>query len=187
MESALSRQGSRLQQRSAQFLVHGAGAWLFESISSRRYTDAAHCAQADRFAPQSAHLLQSSRGSDLVLYPAQGRLDVRKLRHAAGRVVAAGRRGRRLCDSRRRGARLARLLVDDERRGRSSACAGMDQLHARTGCQPAADAAPGSCQHVDGFESSDKTHIIWIEPVEDIQQREALWSRIVSGDRPERF
>ncbi len=36
-------------------------------------------------------------------------------------------------------------------------------------------------------ESSDKTHIIWIEPVEDIQQREALWSRIVSGDRPERF
>ena len=36
-------------------------------------------------------------------------------------------------------------------------------------------------------ESNDKTHLIWIEPVEDIQRREALWSRIVSGDRPERF
>ncbi|MEX3931668.1 PotD/PotF family extracellular solute-binding protein [Paraburkholderia phymatum] len=36
-------------------------------------------------------------------------------------------------------------------------------------------------------ESTGKSHIIWIEPVEDIQKREALWSRIVSGDRPERF
>jgi putative spermidine/putrescine transport system substrate-binding protein len=36
-------------------------------------------------------------------------------------------------------------------------------------------------------ESSDKSHIIWIEPVEDSQRREALWSQIVSGDRPERF
>ena len=36
-------------------------------------------------------------------------------------------------------------------------------------------------------ESSDKSHLIWTEPVEDIQRREALWSRIVSGDRPERF
>ncbi|MEI6001908.1 extracellular solute-binding protein [Paraburkholderia bengalensis] len=36
-------------------------------------------------------------------------------------------------------------------------------------------------------ESTGKSHILWIEPVEDIGKREALWSRIVSGDRPERF
>ncbi|MBN3767729.1 extracellular solute-binding protein [Burkholderia sp. Ac-20365] len=36
-------------------------------------------------------------------------------------------------------------------------------------------------------ENTDKSHILWIEPVENIDRREALWSRIVSGDRPERF
>ncbi|MBK5149158.1 extracellular solute-binding protein [Burkholderia sp. R-69608] len=36
-------------------------------------------------------------------------------------------------------------------------------------------------------ENSDKAHILWIGPVEDIQRREDLWSRIVSGDRSERF
>lgn len=36
-------------------------------------------------------------------------------------------------------------------------------------------------------ESSEHAHIVWIEPVEDSARREALWSRIVSGDRPERF
>jgi putative spermidine/putrescine transport system substrate-binding protein len=36
-------------------------------------------------------------------------------------------------------------------------------------------------------ESADKTHLVWIEPVEDIHRRETLWTRIVSGDRPERF
>ncbi|SOF00449.1 Spermidine/putrescine-binding protein [Burkholderia sp. OK233] len=36
-------------------------------------------------------------------------------------------------------------------------------------------------------ENSDKAHIVWIGPVEDIQRREDLWSRIVSGDRSERF
>ncbi|MGV7244990.1 ABC transporter substrate-binding protein [Caballeronia sp. M23-90] len=36
-------------------------------------------------------------------------------------------------------------------------------------------------------ESSEHAHIVWIEPVEDGRRREALWSRIVSGDRPERF
>jgi len=36
-------------------------------------------------------------------------------------------------------------------------------------------------------ESTDKSPILWLEPVEDIQKREALWGRIVSGDRPERF
>lgn len=36
-------------------------------------------------------------------------------------------------------------------------------------------------------ENSDKAHIVWIGPVEDIQRREALWTRIVSGDRSERF
>ncbi|WP_322024100.1 extracellular solute-binding protein [Burkholderia sp. BCC1977] len=30
-------------------------------------------------------------------------------------------------------------------------------------------------------------HLVWIQPVEDIARRESLWSRIVSGDRPERF
>ena len=30
-------------------------------------------------------------------------------------------------------------------------------------------------------------HLVWIQPVENIARREALWSRIVSGDRPERF
>jgi putative spermidine/putrescine transport system substrate-binding protein len=30
-------------------------------------------------------------------------------------------------------------------------------------------------------------HIVWIGPVEDIQRREDLWARIVSGDRSERF
>jgi putative spermidine/putrescine transport system substrate-binding protein len=36
-------------------------------------------------------------------------------------------------------------------------------------------------------ESTGSSHILWLEPVEDIQKREALWGRIVSGDRPERF
>jgi putative spermidine/putrescine transport system substrate-binding protein len=35
--------------------------------------------------------------------------------------------------------------------------------------------------------SSDSAHLIWIQPVENIEVRESLWSRIVSGDRPERF
>lgn len=30
-------------------------------------------------------------------------------------------------------------------------------------------------------------HLVWIQPVEDIARRASLWSRIVSGDRPERF
>jgi len=30
-------------------------------------------------------------------------------------------------------------------------------------------------------------HLVWIQPVENIARRESLWSRIVSGDRPERF
>ncbi|MGF6770147.1 putative spermidine/putrescine transport system substrate-binding protein [Paraburkholderia sp. GAS199] len=33
----------------------------------------------------------------------------------------------------------------------------------------------------------DSGHIVWIGPVEDIQRREELWSKIVSGDRSERF
>ncbi|OJA87693.1 ABC transporter substrate-binding protein [Burkholderia ubonensis] len=32
-----------------------------------------------------------------------------------------------------------------------------------------------------------RQHLVWIHPVENIARREALWSRIVSGDRPERF
>ncbi|WP_345814994.1 extracellular solute-binding protein [Paraburkholderia sp. PREW-6R] len=36
-------------------------------------------------------------------------------------------------------------------------------------------------------ESNDQARIVWIGPVEDIQRREALWTRIVSGDRSERF
>ncbi|WP_416340361.1 ABC transporter substrate-binding protein [Paraburkholderia sp.] len=36
-------------------------------------------------------------------------------------------------------------------------------------------------------ESRDNAHIVWIGPVEDIQRREDLWRRIVSGDRSERF
>jgi putative spermidine/putrescine transport system substrate-binding protein len=36
-------------------------------------------------------------------------------------------------------------------------------------------------------EHSDSAHIVWIGPVEDIQRREDLWARIVSGDRSERF
>ncbi|SAL00906.1 ABC spermidine/putrescine transporter, periplasmic ligand binding protein [Caballeronia pedi] len=35
--------------------------------------------------------------------------------------------------------------------------------------------------------SGDSAHLIWIQPVENIKERESLWSRIVSGDRPERF
>ncbi|KVV46183.1 spermidine/putrescine ABC transporter substrate-binding protein [Burkholderia territorii] len=37
-----------------------------------------------------------------------------------------------------------------------------------------------------GLESGHQ-HLVWIRPVEDIARRESLWSRIVSGDRPERF
>jgi putative spermidine/putrescine transport system substrate-binding protein len=33
----------------------------------------------------------------------------------------------------------------------------------------------------------DAARIVWLAPVEDIEQREALWRRIVSGDRPGRF
>lgn len=36
-------------------------------------------------------------------------------------------------------------------------------------------------------ESGDQGHIVWIGPVENIQRREDLWARIVSGDRSERF
>jgi putative spermidine/putrescine transport system substrate-binding protein len=36
-------------------------------------------------------------------------------------------------------------------------------------------------------ESNVNAHLIWIRPVDDIQRREALWSKIVSGDRPETF
>ncbi|WP_454807206.1 ABC transporter substrate-binding protein [Paraburkholderia fungorum] len=36
-------------------------------------------------------------------------------------------------------------------------------------------------------EGNDQVHIVWIGPVEDIQRREELWTRIVSGDRSERF
>lgn len=36
-------------------------------------------------------------------------------------------------------------------------------------------------------DNSDNAHIVWIGPVEDIQRREDLWARIVSGDRSERF
>jgi putative spermidine/putrescine transport system substrate-binding protein len=36
-------------------------------------------------------------------------------------------------------------------------------------------------------ETAGKGHIVWIGPVEDIQRREDLWARIVSGDRSERF
>jgi putative spermidine/putrescine transport system substrate-binding protein len=35
--------------------------------------------------------------------------------------------------------------------------------------------------------NNDKARILWIGPVEDIQRREDLWARIVSGDRSERF
>lgn len=37
------------------------------------------------------------------------------------------------------------------------------------------------------LENSGHAHIVWIGPVEDIQRREELWTRIVSGDRSERF
>jgi putative spermidine/putrescine transport system substrate-binding protein len=36
-------------------------------------------------------------------------------------------------------------------------------------------------------ESRSNAHIVWIGPVEDIERREDLWRRIVSGDRSERF
>ncbi|TDY22691.1 putative spermidine/putrescine transport system substrate-binding protein [Paraburkholderia sp. BL6665CI2N2] len=36
-------------------------------------------------------------------------------------------------------------------------------------------------------ENTDNARIVWIGPVEDIQRREDLWARIVSGDRSERF
>jgi len=36
-------------------------------------------------------------------------------------------------------------------------------------------------------ETSADAHIVWIGPVEDIQRREELWARIVSGDRSGRF
>jgi putative spermidine/putrescine transport system substrate-binding protein len=52
------------------------------------------------------------------------------------------------------------------------------QLTQRQGLANTLTAAP---------ENSDKGHIVWIEPVENSQRREALWSQIVSGDRPERF
>jgi putative spermidine/putrescine transport system substrate-binding protein len=36
-------------------------------------------------------------------------------------------------------------------------------------------------------ENQGGAHIVWIGPVEDIQRREDVWARIVSGDRSERF
>jgi len=53
-----------------------------------------------------------------------------------------------------------------------------EQLTRRQGLANTLDAEPDSSEHA---------HIVWIKPVEDSRRREALWSRIVSGDRPERF
>jgi putative spermidine/putrescine transport system substrate-binding protein len=36
-------------------------------------------------------------------------------------------------------------------------------------------------------ESNVSAHLVWIRPVVDVQRREALWSKIVSGDLPETF
>ena len=36
-------------------------------------------------------------------------------------------------------------------------------------------------------EPAGDARLIWLQPVEDVGRREALWSRIVSGDREERF
>ena len=36
-------------------------------------------------------------------------------------------------------------------------------------------------------ESNVNAHLVWIRPVADVPRREALWSRIVSGDLPETF
>lgn len=35
--------------------------------------------------------------------------------------------------------------------------------------------------------AGEKDKIVWLQPVEDADKRSALWSRILSGDRPERF
>ncbi len=41
---------------------------------------------------------------------------------------------------------------------------------------------------LDAFANTlDTDKILWLEPVENDQRRAALWSRIMSGDRPERF
>jgi putative spermidine/putrescine transport system substrate-binding protein len=36
-------------------------------------------------------------------------------------------------------------------------------------------------------DQTDSAHLYWLQPVEDIAHREAMWGRIVSGDRPETF
>jgi putative spermidine/putrescine transport system substrate-binding protein len=36
-------------------------------------------------------------------------------------------------------------------------------------------------------ESNINAHLVWIRPVTDVERREALWSKIVSGDLPETF
>lgn len=54
-----------------------------------------------------------------------------------------------------------------------------EQLTRRQGLANTLTATPES--------SSGTARIVWIGPVEDIRRREALWNRIVSGDRPERF
>jgi putative spermidine/putrescine transport system substrate-binding protein len=36
-------------------------------------------------------------------------------------------------------------------------------------------------------ESNINAHLVWTRPVADVQQREALWNKIVSGDLPETF
>jgi putative spermidine/putrescine transport system substrate-binding protein len=33
-------------------------------------------------------------------------------------------------------------------------------------------------------ELAPRARIVWLRPVESVRQREALWSKIVSGDRP---
>jgi putative spermidine/putrescine transport system substrate-binding protein len=38
-----------------------------------------------------------------------------------------------------------------------------------------------------GHAADNGKHLFWIQPVEDIAQRESLWRRIVSGEPPERF
>lgn len=35
--------------------------------------------------------------------------------------------------------------------------------------------------------TSEHAHLVWIQPVENTEERESLWNRVVSGDRPERF
>jgi putative spermidine/putrescine transport system substrate-binding protein len=56
-----------------------------------------------------------------------------------------------------------------------------------SGLLPQRQGLASTLEPASGHPADEGKHLFWIQPVEDIAQRESLWRRIVSGEPPERF